>query len=670
MADETKKAARKAVIQQTATDARDNLSQFWSDVGNDTISAAQGIVDAVPFATPVMDAAISKVRGTDVAQEAAKSEARLATGPGIAGQVAGNLIGGAAVKVVQGANVLRTVAANAALAMGIDRARQLSEEVKADQIEVTPSTVGAYWDAFSSHLESLGLSAVLGGVSGALHPAPRALERGVKYVAGEAAEAAASRLVRGTDKVEGAVAKSGMTGSEMLAKAEAEGMLADPTLIAKAKEAAGARKGALVDKLTPEHVNHVDIVEDMAQIRSRLPGDSAAAKTLAKAEELISAEQPNGRSMAERASALKADGGSKSLVFSDRQALKDAAKAIDARLAQSLDTISPELGREFHAANQDYRQYINMEKVLGRTEQVTAKGLGAKAVGVMAATKAGAVAGALLGPAGSGAGALGGLVASTFAAATVGKSSNYSIMKAIAQAPEIRFNEKLVGAVETLMSPVVAPHAASKFIGSYDRTEKLLNEIAADPIAYGDKIRDELDAAGIQPDLADALVLKQMKVAGDLYHLLPKKDGGTSLFAEPDGVSQMDKMAFERKVEAHFDPFAALNSNDPDRIKAAMAAHPEIGEAYAKQVLEYVQANKGKVPFAKRQAVGAVLGVNGSPDEDPLLGGHMQKLITLENAKAAEGQQNSARTVKAVVNRSAAVARTRADQVINPKAGK
>lgn len=353
--------------------------------------------------------------------------------------------------------------------------------------------------------------------------------------------------------------------------------------------------------------------------------------------------------------------------------LKGAHLGTQKAYAATLDAVAgPGEAALYNAARQDYRFYKNMMKVMDvAPKQATLGDLVGSTVGsgVKRAIPS-MVGGAVAGPVGAAAGAYAAEKAGVDAA-TGGRNTYMLTKKVLERLPAmdtVRDMAQMAADFAGATTKGVAAYnfAPSDFFGKYSTVTAALKSIEADPIGYGQKVRDELAEMNVDPKLADAMVIKQMETIRKAQALMPKSSRPASLFGPRETVSLMDQMKFERAMEAHFQPIKAFRSKDPVRMKAAVDAHPELAEVFRPYLQPYLE-NPDKIPYKNRALIGTVMGIAGVPIQDPKLGGTLQTVITANKMQAQQGQQDSAMQTKAIKNKAGEAAKTRADQVINPK---
>ena len=168
--------------------------------------------------------------------------------------------------------------------------------------------------------------------------------------------------------------------------------------------------------------------------------------------------------------------------------------------------------------------------------------------------------------------------------------------------------------------------------------------------------------------MADALVVKTMGHLGAVSKMMPQPALYGTIFDDAHTDPEEKKLiSFQRTFMAHFQPLDALRTGDPLAIKMVREAHPEIAQMLDEKVQEKLQSvDKAKVPYAARRQVGILSGTAGVPSQNPLQAAQVQAIHGGAKARKQQGQQNSARVVKAVKNRDASVAATRSNQIINP----
>lgn len=647
------------VDQQETEDFVSNLDKTKSDIEYDIGTAIKGAIDSIPGATAFTNYVNSKTRGTTVQKEALETEKRLQGTGATSGYVAGLVGQAAAIPVLSAANVVAQAAKNAGAAAVLSAAQLLGEEAKIDQMEITPSTVDQYWNAIAEHPLQILASGVLGGVVGGIAPsgAKKLAEKALTSVE----ESAADKILQRTKSVRKAVRQSGVAKGEedlLLERAEKEGILDNYAKADELRAQTGKKTEELLKQAEWDHIDHSGIVDDLEVIgATEKTSDGPAVRTFLRGlQDHISVNQPDSETLATEASRLLADA-RKSIATAPtaiNEAKVAAAQAIKGRLAQALGLKDPKLALQYQELNNDYKIYVNLKNILESAPKQTKFASPGDVAKLAVKTLVG-------GPLKAGAAAAG-LVTKT-------PTSNYTLARALLRRlPSEAFTEQMDSAVQGLFAAggFTGPKEAGKLFGEYDRIKNTLQKIESDPEGYGKRFHEELTDAGMPPQLADALTVKQMQIVGDLFHLQPKSNAPPSLFQDTeDHITPFQRQKFERQAEAYLSPLDSIKSGDVTRIEAAKSAHPETFKILQQRIVEKLQRGE-KVPFKMQRLVGTVLGGPGVPGQDPLLGAQMQNLIQARKNIDAQGQQNSARVVKAVGNRDASIAKTQADRIINP----
>ena len=589
-------------------------------------------------------------------QEAVRQASPVASTVGsIAGAIA-MPIGG----LVKGGTALIAAAKTAGAAAAITAAQRIGEELHAQQMDVTPDTVAAYFHALAENPLEYLASAVLGAGASTLSGA------GSKVVGAlEKEEASAAKQLAKGVRRQAAVKASGKPVPEILQRAEKEGILADYSKAAKLKEEAGARMGELLDKAAWENLDHSSMAEDLYTLAAKAEetGHEGLTRRLGKLQEFVTTKQPDAAVLAEKASELLKDSKSAALQPSERQILFQAQAALKDRLGQALELTNQGDAAAYRAASNDYRYYTNLDKVLrDAPEQAGTDHLLMGAAGMAASKVPGSrLAGAAM-----------------RAITKAEKTNNYVLARTLAGKMTANgYDEALNTVVDHLFNARTAAGVAGKgsevVMGGYHESKDLLKSIMDDPIAYGDRLHEQLSSSGMDPRMADALTVKTMETVGKVFHLMPQSNAPATMFdgEADDDIPDLDKLRFQREFTAHFKPLEALRTRDPMMIEAVRNAHPEIAAALDKKIAERLMKDGHKnVGYEARRAIGEAMGTAGVGLQNPLLGKVAQDLWSAEKARAAQGQQNSARVVKAVGNRDASMASTRANQITNPGAFK
>lgn len=228
-----------------------------------------------------------------------------------------------------------------------------------------------------------------------------------------------------------------------------------------------------------------------------------------------------------------------------------------------------------------------------------------------------------------------------------------------AKAVEKRFERalnSLFGGVVAGAADAVTPDA------DFDKVSKALQEQLADPEGTGQRIRVNFDS--LEPEVADALTANIMNKLQAAAMDLPPDQGPATAFGFQTGHSDRQKREFLRKFKAKFDPFYAVESGRADLVKEAEIYNPEIINLIRNRAVERLSEDPN-LPYMTKRRISAILGVAGTPTQDPALASQLQQQIQLKRkANSQVGQMGSARQMKANMKNDSATL-TRAQKILN-----
>lgn len=237
------------------------------------------------------------------------------------------------------------------------------------------------------------------------------------------------------------------------------------------------------------------------------------------------------------------------------------------------------------------------------------------------------------------------------------------VLSAIPKAGEV-FDSKLKDVLGGLLGTVAVSGAQE--IGdigkNYDELTHGLRSSMANPDQTSQRIRAHFES--IPPHIADALAANTMDKLQAAALDIPADHGPATAFGLPGGISDRQKREFLRKTAARFDPFGAVNSGRPELIQIAEQHNPETVHAIKQAVISEL-SNNPNVSYMTKRRVSGILGVAGTPTQDPATGAQLQQIIqTKRQANDSQGQMKSARQANASLKNNSATL-TRAQRILN-----
>lgn len=621
-----------------------------------------GVVGAIPGGK-YASAKIASLLGGGTEQEAAHLEGKLEHDNPLT-SLGGNLAGAAGTGVgalpEAAGGAVAKLAGNAAINATLEPIYKLGEIANQAQLQADPLHVEQIANAFSltDILEAGGLGAIAG----------------VPALGMEAAAGAKSALRGAAEKSAGdlftkAATKLGLSTEEAGAMALDKGLLQNRGNIAKLTRQAGKQIEESVKSATIDgHFREIlaTKLEGLAEQAGPITTLSGATKTLTKqAAALRAAEDLDGPQLQSVISGLRQE--ARAAYTSKRaqkgQLFNDAAQVLRDSLADHLDVVAPEAGTSYRQAVEDYRIYSTMtpEAVRGADAQVGAKDVGKAALRAGAGAAVGGPVGALAAEAATGGYTARGILS---------RNSAVLLNRMSEMAPNEIFNTKAAQALKVLISPnSVMPAetvAHEDTAAEFERTSNALRHSLVDPTGTARKIRSHLGF--LPPQHADAVTANTMNKLQYQALDIPQSDGPATAFGSQTGVSDRVKREFLRRTHAAFNPFSAIESGRGDLIKHAEKFNPNTVDKVRQMAVSHLSENQDMDYLTKRR-VSAILGIAGTPTQDPVLGNTLQQIIhTKHEANSQAGQMQSAKQANASMKNNQATF-TRAQRILNDTGG-
>lgn len=513
---------------------------------------------------------------------------------------------------------------------------------------------------FKDILKASLLGTVMGGVGVGMEAAASAktgkvLEAASESQAGKLFRKAAERL--------------GMSEDALGAKVMDEGLLAKAGEIQYRKQRAWSRvlDSAAQAEVTPEFQERLGTkLIEMYKGTEHLEALENARKFMRSQTRRLLSDKVDGKAVEEVAQSLNNEG---SRAFEagrtqKGQMLKDGSQLIRDEFASHMQQTDPEAAARYRTGVQDYRVYseLTQEAIRGAAKQAT-RGDIEGAIGKVGVAHV--VGGAIGGPAGA--------LASDVVAGSMGLGKlgvkNYAILlgKMSKMSPSEQFEAKATATLDRLLAPSAALSSkvvADDVTADYEQISKALKNSIGDPAGMAKRLRAQVSF--LPPHIADAFVANSMDKLQSVTMDLPPENGPATAFGIVSGVSDRQKREFFRKASSKFDVFSAIESGRADLILEAEKFNPEAMHNLKGRLVKELSERENVDYLTKRRLQG-MLGVAGTPLQDPALGGQLQQVIqTKKQADSAVGQMGSARQMNANLKRDSGTL-TRAQGILNSK---
>jgi hypothetical protein len=195
----------------------------------------------------------------------------------------------------------------------------------------------------------------------------------------------------------------------------------------------------------------------------------------------------------------------------------------------------------------------------------------------------------------------------------------------------------------------------------FDQIAHMLQEHLGNPNKAATNLRAHLNF--LPPAHADAVTANTMNKLQTAAHELPIPRGPATAFGIQNHVNDRDKREYLRKFDAKFDVFGAIKSGRKDLILEAEKYHPEMMNEIRKKAIAKLGGED--VDYLTKRRVSGILGIPGTPTQDPRLANGLQLLIqTRKTAQDSQGQMKSARQMNANLKNNSATL-TRAQRILN-----
>lgn len=636
----------------------------WLDNALDkTATAAEGFASAIPGGKLVArkgQQLLEKIEGlpgdeSAIARQQADREARN-PGTHLAGAATGFVTGGLALPGSGAVSMAGKAAAAAATAALLTPAYKLGEVADQAALKNTPISVEQIHQAFSFD-DILSSSVLASAADLALHGAGRGVSKLAPKLE-SMAEGQAAKLFKK------APAKTGMSAEALGKKALDEGLFT-PEAVEKQLDGVSSRFDSLKGNLDAEAGGMVagtiaQRLVDHADAHAQFSLDGPRKYVLGIAKKL--AEPPEGAAwdgdaLHEQLNMIS----SKARTVKDpsvKAFLQDALEIGRDEFATGLETVNEGAGQEWRAALNDWKIYTNMAKDLKSAPKQLTGGDVAKTAGKLAAMAAlpaiGMQAGGVAGQAiGLGVDAALGMPAYQSTKGLLGGTNRARLMQQFSKvAPGANFEAKAKQVVDFLMKPgteMISKMPANDLHARYEEVSKALQSFAANPDGAAQNLRESLD--WLPQQQADAVVAKAMNTLAEHAVETQTQTGVNTAFGYHTTKTDREKRETLRRIEAAHDPAYAISTGRADLVQLAAKHNPETVRELQKRVMAEISTRED-VPFSTKRRVAATLGVAGTPTQDPIMGGRLQKIIaTQRQMQSAQGQVASTRNKVAGVKK-------------------
>ena len=649
-----------------------SIPEAFAQVGRDIAEIPGGVraaAEQLPTAVPGGQYAVDKLRmalgesGEEIASKRAELEKEHPIGTAM-GDVSAMMAGGAVLPGGKAASAVGRMAESAAQMALLTPAYKLGQTADQAQLKGDALHTESIANAFSlgDILTASGIAALLGAPAAGAEALA-----GVKPRAAAAAEAEAAKLFPKSAQALGTTPEA--LGQTAIQKS----MLKSETATKKLLQDAGKRIG---DAAAQAKLGKTDI-DQMAMDLLALEQQAQNNQFLTTARKQLrtqAARLLNVTDGTELESIIQSFKGEARAAYKSGKAQKgqfygDAAEALRGRMANHLDIVDPEIGAQYRSAVQDYNTYVKMggEAAAGARKQMS---LGTVGKAAARAAVPPMVGGLLGGPAGAAAGlALDVVAPAGILSPLRGKNKAVLLDRIAKAAPGAQHSQRAVEVLDHLLGVAKAvPRALAErkpeedVHGKYKGMAKALRNSMADPSGTAQKMRAQLDF--LPPHVADAVTANCMNKLQCLALELPPERGPATAFGITTDVPERAKREFLRKAEDKFDPYGAVLSGSPTRVKNAEQYNPETINDLRKRLVQRL-AEQPDLDYSTKRRVTGILGVAGVPTQDPMVGATLQQIMRKRReAHGAQGQMRSARQANANLKNNSATL-TRAQKILN-----
>lgn len=159
-----------------------------------------------------------------------------------------------------------------------------------------------------------------------------------------------------------------------------------------------------------------------------------------------------------------------------------------------------------------------------------------------------------------------------------------------------------------------------------------LSGVAADPLGAADALTaDTAPVREQDPELADALVAKQMRIYSYLYEQMPKPSAGVNMLGKPWKPTPAQLQSFAKVVRTAENPntiFAdiAAGTASREQVKALQALYPATHRQLVDAVMQQLLGRTEPLPYATQLRISRLLGVPISKYLQPQFVARMQSI--------------------------------------------
>lgn len=650
-----------------------NLWEAAKTVGSDIAEipgGARAALEQLPTAVPGGQYVTDKVRmalgqsGEDIESTRAQLATEHPIGTAL-GDIGAMAAGGALLPGAGAGSAVKQVLTQAGQAAVLAPAYKLGQVADQAVLRGDALHVEAIANSFSfqDSLEAAGLTLLMGapmvGVEAAGQVGPAAARR---------AKTEAARLFPK------AAQKLGMSEEAVGQLAMDKNMLRSETSAKKLMQEAGTRMGQAADKAQFSQTEIEAMALDLAAMEKAAEPNqtlaSARKQVRAQAARLLDVQtgaELEGIIQGFKAEARAANRAGKS---QKGQFYGDVAESLRDHMGKNLDVVDPKVGAEYRAAVQDYNTYAKMapEAAAGAKKQVR----GRDVANVVARGAVAPALGYLAGPAGVAGGLAADLMIPQVTAPIRGKNTAVLMDRISKTAPGQQHIARASEVVSGLLGVAKAGTVAIGRSGTlaeekdvpkrYAGVAKALRNSMADPSGTAKQLRSQLNF--LPPHIADAVAANSMNKLQCLALALPPETGPATAFGIQTDVPDRAKREFLRRAQDAFDPYGAVLSGSPMRVREAEKYNPETINDLRKQVIAKIAENP-QLPYSTKRRVAGILGVAGVPTQDPMVGATVQQVLRLRRqAQDSQGQMKSARQMNANLKQNSATL-TRAQKILN-----
>ena len=152
-----------------------------------------------------------------------------------------------------------------------------------------------------------------------------------------------------------------------------------------------------------------------------------------------------------------------------------------------------------------------------------------------------------------------------------------------------------------------------------------LNDMAANPVAFMDKLDEETDMlSGFAPETADQIRLQKINAFNFLHQKMPKAESINILDTEEDYIpSDIEMSKFERYVAAVNDPLSVMTDLEKgyyskEGAEVVKSLYPSLYELMVGDILEEISKKKDRMAYTTKIQLSQFLGMDFTGNLNPI----------------------------------------------------